>query len=224
MTGAPAKARRRGKTSSQQCATQNEQRHVEIDYQASNIDQCSNEWRGRRRRIQSETTQQERKHRSAESAPQYHSDKRGADGKSNQPMIFPVVKNMQILPERDSEKTNGSKNQAKGKSREKFLADHTKPVNQTQFAQSHRPDNQCCCLRSGIAAPGNDERQKHRQNRGLLDLAVITLHRRGGEHFSEKENDQPGRSFLYHAQQRDGGVRLVQRFHAANFLDVFGRL
>src|SRR5205823_4799792 len=161
------------------------------------------------RRIQTKTTQQEWKHRSAESAPQHHSDKCGTDGKSNQPMILPVVKNVQILPERDSEKTDGSKNQAKRQSREKLLADHAKPITQTQFTQSHRADNQCCRLRSGIAATGNDERQKHRQNRGLLNLAIVTLHRRGGEHFSEKENDQPGRSFLYHPQQRDGGVRLI---------------
>ena len=36
--------------------------------------------------------------------------------------------------------------------------------------------------------------------------------------------NQPGRAFLNHAQQRDGRVRLVQSFHTAEFLDVFGRL
>src|SRR6266481_5995982 len=132
MTGAPSSPRWSITTSSQQRAAQNEQRHVEINYQAGDIDQCSNEWRGRRRRIQSDT--------------------RGADGKSNQPMILPVVKDVQILPERDSEKTDGSKNQAKRQSRKKLLADHAKPITQTQFTQSHRADNQCCRLRSGIAA------------------------------------------------------------------------
>src|SRR5207253_21583 len=209
MTGAQAKPQWRGRISSQQRAAQNEQRHVEINHQPSDIDQCGDEWRRRRRRIQSATTQQEWKHRPADSAPQYHSDKRRTDRKSNQPMIFSVVKNVQILPERDTEKTDPSQYQSERKSGQQFLADYAKPVTQTQFTQSHRADNQCRRLRSGIAATGNDERQKHRQNRGLLDLTIVTLHRRGGEHFSEKENDQPGRSFLYHAQQRDGGIRLI---------------
>src|SRR2546429_9440390 len=122
MKGAPSSPRWSITTSSQQRATQNEQRHVEINYQASDINQCSNEWRGRRRRIQSETTQQKRKHRAADGAPQHHSDKRGADGKSNQPMILPVAKNVQILPERDSEKNDGSKKQAQQRARTQSLA------------------------------------------------------------------------------------------------------
>ena len=35
--------------------------------------------------------------------------------------------------------------------------------------------------------------------------------------------NQPGRAFLYHAQNRNGRVRLIQRLHTAEFLDVLGR-
>ena len=61
-----------------------------------------------------------------------------------------------------------------------------------------------------------------RQDRCLLDLAVVTLHRGCGQHLAEEKNDQPGRAFFYHAQERDGHVGLIQRFHTAELLDVLG--
>ena len=58
----------------------------------------------------------------------------------------------------------------------------------------------------------------------MLDFAVVALHCGCGQHFAEKKENQPGRAFLDHSQKRNGGVRLVQRFHTAEFVDVFGRL
>ena len=130
---------------------------------------------------------------------------------------------MEVLPERDSEKTDRAKNQPQRQSGEEFLSHHAEPIAQTQFAQSHRANHERGRLRSGIAAAGNNQRQKHRQDRGLFDLTVVTLHRGRGEHFSEEQNDQPGRSLLHHPHQRDRCVWLVQRFHTAEFLDVLSR-
>ena len=75
-------------------------------------------------------------------------------------------------------------------------------------------------MRARVAATGNDQGQKHRKDRRPFDFTIVTLHGGGGQHFTEKQNDQPGGSFLYHPKKRNGRVRLVERLHAAEFLDV----
>ena len=101
-------------------------------------------------------------------------------------MVNAVVKNMKVLPKRDPDKPDAAKDQTERKSGQEFLAHHAEPIAQTQFAESHRANHQRGGLRTGIAAAGNDERQEHRKNGGLFDLAVVALHCGGGQHFAEE--------------------------------------
>ena len=49
-------------------------------------------------------------------------------------------------------------------------------------------------------------------------------HRGRREHLAEKERTQPSRTLLDHPSERDLGVGLVERLHAAELLNVFRRL
>ncbi len=94
----------------QQRPAQNEQRDVEIDNQAGHIDQRGDKGRGRGRGVEAETAQQKRKHRSADRSPRNDTDERDSDRDRDEPVIFPIIENVEILPKTDSEKADRSQN------------------------------------------------------------------------------------------------------------------
>ena len=87
---------------SQQRAAENQERHVEIDDQPGDIDERGDKRRGRGRGVEPESAQQERKHCAADRSPGDDTDEREADCEGDQPMIFPVIENVEVLPKTDS--------------------------------------------------------------------------------------------------------------------------
>src|SRR4029077_8865264 len=96
----------------QQLAAQNHERHIEINDESSYVDQRRDERRRGCGRIESETTQQKRKHGAADRAPGDHTHKRARNRHCDEPMVWPVIEDVQFLPGRDSQKSDRAEDQA----------------------------------------------------------------------------------------------------------------
>ena len=92
---------------------------------------------------------------------------------------------------------------------------------QLHFLQRHRARDERRRLRSGVSARAHDERHEQREHGKLLQLDVEVLERGRREHLAHHQNRQPARALLEHPADRHLHVRLVERLHTAELLDVF---
>ncbi len=65
---------------------------------------------------------------------------------------------------------------------------------------------------------------KDRQHGGVREGAFIVAHHAGGEYLAQEKHHQPDRAFFHHAQERRLRVGIVERFAAAELLDILGVL
>src|SRR6266702_8638347 len=95
----------------------NKERHREVDHESSNIDERRDE-RGRRAGgIESDSLQQERKHRSGERSERDDSDERESDGNCEQKVVWSIAEDVQVLPEHNSGEADYAKDGAQHQTR-----------------------------------------------------------------------------------------------------------
>jgi len=135
-----------------------------------------------------------------------------------------VLADAQMLPEEDSSDAHHAENRAEHESRRQSRS-ATFHQSRTRISPSARgADYERRRLRSGVSAGADDERNEEREHHRLGELVLKVPHRRRCQHLAQKERRQPGRAFSDHREESDLGVGLVQRFHAAEALYVFGVL
>ncbi len=131
---------------------------------------------------------------------------------------------MQILPEHDSGEPDHAKDGAQHQSSGQLADGDPPPVAELELLKCERSYHERGRLRTGITAGAHDERDKHREHGGPLDLTLKALHRRRRQHLAQEQRAQPTRPLLDHLHKSDFHVRRVEGLHTSEALDVFGRL
>lgn len=134
-----------------------------------------------------------------------------------------VVVEAEILPERDAADADHAKDRAKHQAGGQLAQCHPPPVAEADFAQRQRPDDERGRLRAGIAAGAHDQWNEQGQHDRLFQLALVALHRVGGQHLADKQRAQPAGALLDHRQKTHLHIGLVESFHAAETMHVLGR-
>src|SRR5678815_2792423 len=124
-------------------------------------------------------------------------------------------------PYRNAQKADASEDAAKRKTRKNFSTDNSPPVSQRDLSKGKSANDQRCCLRTGVAAARDDQRNEQSQRDGLLDLTFKVSHRDSGQRLSEKQRGQPARTFADHARQSYLHVGFVESFRTSDPLNLF---
>ena len=135
-----------------------------------------------------------------------------------------VVLESDPLPEHDAQRANRTEDRAEREPGGQFPRRDAPPVPEPHLAQGERADDQRRGLRPGVAARADDQRDEQREHHRLGNLDLEVADRRCREHLAEEQRRQPPGPFAQHRHEAHLHVRLVQRFHAAELLGVFGLL
>ena len=122
-------------------------------------------------------------------------------------------------PERDTQETDASEDGAERQPGQQFPSHDLPPVAQGDLPERQRTDDERRCLRTGVAAARDDERDEECQDDGLGDLRFEGAHGRGRQHFAEEQRREPPRALLDHPREGDVHVRLVEGLRTADPLD-----
>src|SRR5262245_10396780 len=96
------------------------------------------------------------------------------------------------------------------------------PVTKRHFAKRHCTNDKRGCLRSGVTAARNNERNKKCKHNSAGYFVFEKSHGRRSEQFSKEQDDKPWSPFAKHPPHRNVGIWFFKCFHTAQFLDVFG--
>src|SRR5689334_25152569 len=130
----------------------------------------------------------------------------------------------QKLPQENANETDASEDRAQSQACHDLTTDDPPPIAQPNFAERHRANDKGGGLRARIAAAADDQRYEQRQHHSAGNFRLELPHRSGGEHFAQKQRSQPAGAFTNHDQQRHLEIRPFEGLHAADFLNIFGRL
>jgi hypothetical protein len=95
------------------------------------------------------------------------------------------------------------------------------PIRNADFLQSHSADHQSGCLRAGVPAATDNQRNEQSKDNGSRNLIFIITHRRGREHFPNKQSCKPSGALII-------CVNGICRYGASrasvppDFLNIFG--
>src|SRR5258708_16526968 len=131
---------------------------------------------------------------------------------------------MRRMPQLDRQKADHRQDEPERETRTELTYSDAPPVAQRDLPQCEGANDQRRALRAGVAPGADDEWKEDRQDGGAVDLPLIAAKCRRGEHLVNEERAQPPRALLDHCPEADLIVRLVERFHAAQLLDVFSLL
>src|SRR5207237_7199185 len=95
---------------------------------------------------------------------------------------------------------------------------------QPELPERERAHDERGRLRARVPAAADDERHEERQDDGAGDLALEAAHGRRRQHLADEERREPARPLAYHAPEAGLQIGGVQGLHAAELLDVLGRL
>src|SRR5437867_1733070 len=174
--------------SSQQCPPQDDQRHREVDTQPRDIDECGHEWRGARRRIESQFAQNKRQHAAGKRSECHHADERGPDGEGDEHEVLPILGEVELFPQHDADESDRAEERAKNDAGDDLAPKDPPPVAQPQLVQRESADDERSRLRSGVAAAADDQRDEERQDDSVRNLSLEITHRRRREHLTEEES------------------------------------
>jgi hypothetical protein len=75
-------------------------------------------------------------------------------------------------------------------------------------------------LPAGVPARGDDERDEQREDHRAIDLSLEATQRARRQHLADEERHEPAGALLQHAEDADLHVRLLERLHAGELVDV----
>ena len=128
------------------------------------------------------------------------------------------------MPDDDPEETDRPEQAPENQSCAELSPDDAPPIPNSDLSERHGPDDQRCGLGTGIATAADDEWHEEGEDDRPGDLLLVKPHRRRGEHLPEKQRGQPAPPLPNHSPEPDSHIRRVERLHAADFLNVLGRL
>src|SRR5262249_42534106 len=151
-------------------------------------------------------------------------DQAAGDGAGDQEVVLPVEVEEE-LPGQDADEAQGGEEEPEREAGHELAPDDAPPVAQLELAEREGAYYQCGGLRAGVAAAADDEgNEEGEDDAGGSAPLREEAHGPRREHLAQEQPRQPPAALPQHLSEADAQVRRVEGFHAAQLLDVLGRL